>query len=337
MLLIFLIKKVLKKIVGLLLRLPFLPMQFYYFGFNGRVVIEPTNACNLKCRLCPTWQYMKREKGFMKLENFKNIIDDNKNIFKRVSMIFAGEPLLNKDLFKMVKYAEDKAIGVLLSTNTTLFDGNKIEELFDSGLSYLIVCLDGATKKTHEQYRQGSNFEQIKKSIKKICQAKKERKAKKPYIDLQFLVMKQNEHEIESIIKLAQSLGVDRLTLKTLSLGSFVDLDKKIQLAKENLPKDSRYSRFIFKNNILKEKSKPRLCSWLRQAVILWNGDVAMCCYDFNGELILGNIFEDNGFKKIFKSKKYRKYRKMAIQRRFKLCQNCNYSAEAVKTIVFNP
>jgi len=329
------IKKVLKKIIGLLLRFPYLPERFFYFGFNGRVAIEPTNACNLRCRLCPTWQYMKREKGFMNLKDFETIISDNIDIFKRINMIFAGEPLLNKDVFKMVKYAEDRGIETLVSTNTTLFDDSKIEELFDSGLSHLIVCLDGASKETHEQYRQGSNFEQIKENIKKICKVKKEKKFRKPYISLQFLVMKQNEHEIEDMVKLAKFLGVDCLAFKTLSLGSFIDLDKKIQLAKENLPKDTRYSRFLFKGSILKEKSKPRICSWMRQALIFWNGDVSLCCYDVNGDLIVGNIFKDGGFKKILKGKKYREYRKMAIQRKFKLCQNCNYSAEVIKKIVF--
>jgi len=330
------IKKIIKKIIGILLKIPFLPARFYYFGFNGRVAIEPTNVCNLKCRLCPTWQHQNRERGFMKFDDFKTIINDNSDIFKRINMIFAGEPLMNQDVFKMVKCAEDKNIEVLLSTNTTLFDDEKIKEMFGSGLSHLIVCLDGAKKETHEQYRQGSDFEQVKNSIQKICRFKAENGLKKPYITLQFLVMKQNENEIEDIIKMAKDFGVDAISLKSLSLGSFVDFNKKVELAKQNLPDDIKYSRFIFKDGLLKAKSKPQICSWMRQAVILWNGDVSMCCYDFSGELVVGNIFKDGGFKNILKSRKYRNYRKMAIQRKFKLCQNCNFSAETAKTIIFN-
>jgi len=270
------------------------------------------------------------------LENFKTIIDDNKDIFKRINMIFAGEPLLNQDIFKMVKYAESKNIEVLLSSNTTLFNNEKIKELFDSNLSYLIVCLDGTTKETHEQYRRGSNFEEVKNNIQKICQYKKEKELKKPYIILQFLVMRQNEKEIAEIIKLAQILGVDKIDLKTLSLGSFVDINKKIELAEENLPKNNKYSRFIFKGGILKEKSKPRICSWMRQALIYWNGDVSLCCYDINGDMVVGNVFKDGGFKKILKSKKYKEYRKMAIQRKLELCRNCNFSGESTHEIIFN-
>jgi len=330
------LKKIIKKIITPVLRLPSLPESFFYFGFNGRVAIEVTNACNLRCRLCPTWQHMKRKPGFMSLENFKKIIDENKDIFKRINLIFAGEPLLNKDVFKMTAYAEENGVEVLLSTNTTLFDDDKIKELFDSGLSILIVCLDGATKEIHEQYRQGSNFEAVKKNIERICRLKKEKGLEKPDIILQFLVMKQNEHQIEDIIKLAKELGVDALSLKTLSLGSFTALEEKLKLAEENLPRDAKYSRFKFEDGILEEKSKPEVCSWMRQSLILWNGDVSLCCYDDDGVLTIGNIFQDGGLKKILKSQKYKKYRKGAIQKKFKLCQQCNHSAESARLIRFN-
>ena len=251
-------------------------------------------------------------------------------------MIFAGEPLLNENVFQMVRYAEDRKIRVLLSTNTTLFDDKKIKELFESNLSYLIVCLDGSRKETHEQYRQGSDFEQVRENIRKICQLKKELGVYRPYIVLQFLVMKQNEQEMNEMIELAKNLGVDRLDFKSLSLGSFIGAEKKTKLAEENLPQNSKYSRFIFKNGFLRAKSKPQICSWMRQMVILWNGDVSMCCYDFNGDLIIGNIFRDGGFKKILKSRKYQEYRKMAIQKKLTLCKNCNFSAETINSIIFN-
>lgn len=330
-------KKFIKTLGGWILNLPFWPESLYYFGFNGRVALEVTNSCNLKCRLCPTWQYMKRPRGFMKLEQFKKIIDDNADIFKRINMIFAGEPLLNPEVFSMVKYAQDRGIGVLVSTNATLLDEKKIEQVISSGLNNLIVCLDGTTKEIHEQYRQGSDFEQTKENIRQLCRYKKQSGQSYPYITLQFLVMKQNEHQIPDIIELAKDLGVDSLDLKALSLGSFVSLDRKIELAENNLPNDQNFSRFYFKGGKLRDKSKPRICSWMRQALILFNGDVSLCCYDVDGDLVVGNIFKDGGFKKIYRSSKYRKWRKKAIQRKIGLCQRCNYSSGFNRSIIFNP
>lgn len=190
--------------------LPHLPSHLYNFGFSGKFIIEPTNACNLKCPLCPTAQAMRREKGFLSLDKFKVIVDGIASFKKSISMNFAGEPLLNKDIFKMARYAEEKGIRTMVSTNTCHLD-RYIDEACESNINSIIVCLDGASRETHEYYRVGSNFEKIKDNIRRLCQEKNNRKLAKPNITLQFVVMKHNEHEVEDIIKLARQLGVDNL------------------------------------------------------------------------------------------------------------------------------
>ena len=267
------------------------------------------------------------------MENFKKIIETDGNIIKNIDFNFAGEPTLNADIFKMVKIATQKGISVLISTNTTLLQNFNLSEIFESGLNNLIVCLDGSTSEVYLQHRQGGDFELVKENIKRICEQKAKRQSKLPAINLQFVVTKNNEAQIPDMIKLAKDLGVDALSLKTLSLGSFVDLEKKLQLAKEFLPSDKGYSRFDIKDDQLVLKSRPKFCSWLRQTVIFWNGDVTMCCYDYNGDMVVGNVFADGGLKKVLKSTKYKKYRKLAIKRQLKLCQNCNLTSDYGKTI----
>jgi MoaA/NifB/PqqE/SkfB family radical SAM enzyme len=327
-------KRFIKQNLGSII-LPFWPEYFYYFGFSGHVIIELTNSCNLRCKFCPTWQSMNRQRGFMTLDNFKKIIDQDGDIIKNIDLNFAGEPTLNPDVFKMAKYATDKKISVLISTNTTLLQNFSFDEIFDSGLNSLIVCLDGATEEVYLQHRQGGNFNLVLQNIKNLCQEKQKRQLKLPLITLQFVVTKGNENQIPKIIKIAEELGVDHLNLKTLSLGSFNDLDKKLSLAKEFLPSNREYSRFEIKEDKLVLKSRPKYCSWLRQTVIFYNGDVTLCCYDYNGDLTVGNVFADGGLKKVLKSGKYRRYRKMAITKKFKLCQNCNLTSDYGKTIVF--
>jgi radical SAM protein with 4Fe4S-binding SPASM domain len=325
------IKKSLKQNIGSLI-LPHLPWQLCDFGFSGRVIIEPTNVCNLRCPLCQTPK-MKREKGFLSLENFKKIINDISSL-KSINFGWAGEPLLNKEIFKMVKYASSRGIRTSVSTNT-VFLNNYIDEALSSGLRTLVVCLDGASKETHEKYRIGSDFESIKRNIKELCQEKKKRKLKNPSIVLQSLLTKYSEHEMPEMIKLAESLGVDSLEFKTLSLGSKASLDEKIKRAKEFLP-SAEFSRYDFKEGKPVLKSKPKLCSWLRQTVILWNGDITVCCYDMEGDLVIGNIFKDGGFKKVWKSEKYKKYRRKILRTEFSLCKNCSRTDEYSRTIRFH-
>ncbi len=313
------IKELLKQHIGPLI-LPNLPWQLYDFGFSGRAIIEPTNVCNLRCPMCPT-STLKRKRGFLSLDNFKKIIDDIPGL-KSINMGFAGEPLLNKELFKMIKYAANKGIYTVISTNS-VFLGERIGEVLNSGLDTIIVCLDGVTKKTHEAYRRGSNFEEVKNNIRRLCLEKKKLGLKSPKITLQFLVMKHNEHEVPAIKLLAKELGVDSLSLKSMSLGTHHDTDERIKLGKDFLPSE-KFSRYKWTKGKPEIKAKPKLCHWVRQTVVLWNGDVTCCCYDFEGKLVVGNIFKDGGFKKIWKSEKYKKYRRGILRREFPLCQQCN-------------
>ena len=325
-------RKLLSKTAPLIL--PYLPYQLYNLGFSGKLIIEPTNICNLKCPLCPTAHNMLREKGVLGLEAFNNIVDDIAPITKSINMNFAGEPLLNKDIFKMAKYAESKGLKTMISTNTTIL-ARYVDEIFDSEISRITVCLDGASKETHENYRIGSDFEKIKENIRLICQEKKERNLTKPQVTLQFVVMKHNEHEVGDIIEIARSLGVDNLNLKTVSLGSWVDVDKRRRLAKKWLPSNQRYSRYEIRDEAPQVKSKPKICGWIRQSVILWNGDVTVCCYDFNGELVVGNIFKEP-FRKIWNSARYKKIRKAVVRKELELCKKCAAPLEYGEIIRFN-
>ena len=302
------------------------PKLIGYFGFSGSLIIEPTNTCNLKCPVCPTSQNMKRPKGLMGIEDFNNILNQVSDIVNLINFGFSGEPLLNRHIFKMVKSAESRNIETSISTNTT-FLHNYFEQVFDSNLSNLIVCLDGVTPDAHEAYRIGSDFYRIRENIIEICRLKRMKKAKKPLIILQFLVMKQNEHEVEAIKELSQQWSVDRLVLKTFSLGSWLGKSEKYKVAQKYLPKQKKYQRFTIKNGGISVASRPPFCPWLRQSVIYWNGDVTMCCYDFNGEMVVGNVFSGENFKTIWRSHRYLEVRRKVLKNEYKLCQMCNLTS----------
>lgn len=326
------IKKIIKQDIASLI-LPYLPWQLCDFGFSGRIIVEPTNLCNLHCALCPV-PLSKRAKGFLSFDNFKKIVDDIPKL-KFINFGYAGEPLLNKELFKMIKYASGLGIKTSVSTNT-VFLHERIDEVLDSGLNNLIVCLDGATKEAHEKYRIGSNFESVRGNIKQLCDERKKRGLKEPWITLQSLVTKYSENEMSAMTELAKSLGADSVNFKSLSLGSSVsvsDVERK-ERAEKFLP-SAKFSRYDFIKDKLILKSKPKLCSWLRQAVILWNGDVSTCCYDVDGALVVGNVLKDGGFQKVWRSEKYRKFRKKIMRYEFALCRNCTRTEDYAPTTYF--
>ena len=137
-----------------------------YWGSPPVVMIEPTNICNLQCPLCPSGNgTLKREKGYMYFDVFKKIVDD---IYKTAFMVVLwnqGEPYLNKEFSKMVKYASDRGLFTLVSTNGNIdYDA---EEVVNSGLDSMIVSLDGTTQESYNKYRINGKLDKVLEGVKK--------------------------------------------------------------------------------------------------------------------------------------------------------------------------
>lgn len=277
---------------------------------------------------------MTRQKGVMKPEDFKKLVDEIKSHVQRIYFNFAGEPFLNPNLCDMIKYAEDRNIATIVMTNSTMLH-KYMDLIFNSGMSRIYVAMDGATKETQEKYRVGSDFEQVKSNILELCRRKKALGAKKPHIVLQFVVMKHNEHEIPRIIEFAKSAGVDQLDLKSVAIFGAGQLNKDFnELAESYLPANKYYSRYgVSRKRGIAEKSI--VCPWIFQSVIFWNGDVTTCCYDNNGVHVLGNAL-DKGFKAVWNSIEYRSTRKKILNAEMPLCKDCELTRDYKKTIFFN-
>jgi radical SAM protein with 4Fe4S-binding SPASM domain len=288
----------------------------YSFGLPTNLLIEPTNTCNLKCPGCPTGAgILTRPKGYMSFQNFKKIINEISHSLEMVMLWNYGEPLLNKDIFKMIKYAREKDIRVVTSTNAHFLPGN-IDNLINSKISKIIVSLDGASQKTYEKYRQNGNFHKVVQSIEELCQ----KKDKNLVVELQFIIMRHNEHEAPKIKKLAKKLNVDRLSLKSVWF-----LDKRLrEKYKDLLPQNPKYKRKL-------EQSGYCIRPWYHMT-IQWNGDAAPCCYDANCTINLGNVFKE-GVRGIWNGKKFQKFRKI-MKRQYhgeKILQICNKCPELSK------
>ncbi|MBW1766066.1 MAG: radical SAM protein, partial [Deltaproteobacteria bacterium] len=139
-----------------------------FFGYPHHLMIEPTLECNIKCPLCPTPQSRNPRRflyGSMPIETFRKIIDNSKDVIFRVHLTTFGEPLLNEDLHLMIRYLTDNGIISMISTNATLLTKNKVEQLIDAGLDYLIISFDGFSPKSYESFRVGADFKKTLANI----------------------------------------------------------------------------------------------------------------------------------------------------------------------------
>ena len=101
------------------------------------MMVEPSNFCNLKCPLCPSGNgQMTRERGNMGLAEFKRLVDDVGDHLVLLMLWNQGEPFINKDLLAMIRYARDRRIVVMTSTNGHFVrTREQARQVVDSGLT----------------------------------------------------------------------------------------------------------------------------------------------------------------------------------------------------------
>lgn len=282
--------------------------------------IEPTNFCNLKCPECPSGTgELTRQLGFLSVENFREIVDQISDTGFYIQLFFQGEPYLNKQLGEMVAYAQKKNVYVSVSTNGNLITPKNIDKLIENVPDKIIFSLDGLDEESYQNYRVGGTFKKADDALNLLIEAKRKLKLKKPFVELQFIVMKQNEHLLEGVNAYSESRGVDRLVFKTMQVSSY---DNAIKF----LPTDGKYSRYIISNGDYKLKGKQSnhcFALW-RTAVITWDKQMVPCCFDKDANYHLGDL-RKNSIKEIWKSESYQKFRLGVLTNRKgnPMCNNC--------------
>lgn len=282
--------------------------------------IEPTNHCNLKCPECPSGLgALTRKLGLLKLDDYKNWIDQIKDTGFYVQLFFQGEPYINKNLPEMIKYAQKNKIYVSISTNGHFINENNTDKILEAAPDKLIYSVDGLDEETYQNYRVGGTFAQVDSALRNLVKRKRELKLKKPFIEFQFIVMKQNEHLLEKVKKYCEEVGVDKLVFKTMQISSYEN-------ALKFLPTNKKYSRYIVDNNSFKIKSEVKnhcFALW-RTSVITWDGKVVPCCFDKDADFTMG-ILNGKSFYEIWNSENYNRFRQSILtdRKQNKMCTNC--------------
>jgi len=292
------------------------------FGFPLSISVEPTSICNLKCPECPTGlNKLTRYKGHINFNLYKKIIDELSPYLINLILYFQGEPFLNKDIFKLIEYSsKEKNIFTISSTNGHYLDVETAKQTIKSGLDKLIISIDGTNQEIYEKYRKGGDLETVIQGVKNIVSAKKELKSKTPYIVIQFLVFKFNEHQIPKIKKLSKELKIDKLDLKSAQIYDFEN-------DSEFIPTNEKYSRYkksTTGNYVLKSKLKNKCKRLWESSVITNTGEILPCCFDKDAKYSFGNITESS-FKNINNNKKTIKFREIFLENRkqIDICKNC--------------
>lgn len=308
-------------------------------GYPYMLQIEPANTCNFSCPLCPAGRgELNRKPRLMKLEEFKAIIDDMEPYLLFLVLWDWGEPFMNPELPAMIRYASERGIKTVTSSNASFLEReNYVKEILQSGLSNLIVAIDSLDEENYVVYRKKGDLNKAISGLENVLRLKRELKSA-TRITLRMVIMRQNEHELPKMREFAKRLKVDIFNVKTLnpSCGS-------ISLDREYVPRDLRYRRYKYKKGTYDRIRKDTICTRIWQmSNIVSNGDVVPCCYDYDAELRLGNVYE-TPFSQIWNNHSYRELRKKIYHQKGSIpkCKECAinfelYDTGFVETSYFN-
>jgi radical SAM protein with 4Fe4S-binding SPASM domain len=304
--------------------------SYYLSRFSGRAVqwglpvtisIEPTTACNLRCPECPSGlRAFTRPTGNLREDFFRQTIDELHRHLLCLIFYFQGEPYINPRFLDMVRYAADRGLYTITSTNGHFLHEENARKTIESGLDRLIISIDGTTQEVYEQYRQAGSLDTVLQGAQTLARLKRELGAAKPHIIIQFLVVRPNEHQIPEIYRLAREIGADEVRLKTAQVYDYEQGNPLIPINE----KYARYQRqpdgtYRVKNRLLNHCWK----LW-HSCVITWDGRVVPCCFDKDATHQLGDL-KAQRFAQLWRGPAYDAFRRRLLlgRRQIDICTNC--------------
>jgi radical SAM protein with 4Fe4S-binding SPASM domain len=285
-------------------------------GMPLSIGAELTNNCNLHCPECLSGSgLMLRDRGYMDIELFNKVISELRPYLYNINLYFQGEPMMHPLFFSFLRNSIN--MHTVVSTNGQFFSDENAEKIVRSGLSKLIISLDGIDQDTYSAYRINGTVNTVIDGIIKVTDAKK-RYNSTLKIEIQFIVNRLNEHQIPQIRQLATRVKA-LLSLKSMQILNKEDIEKW-------LPLNRRFRRYKMKNGeyVIKNSLPDRCARLWFNPVITWDGKVIPCCFDKNAEHVMGDLNYDS-FREIWDGPKYRIFRKSILSGRhmIEICRNC--------------
>lgn len=283
--------------------------------------IETTNACNMRCKMCPRTTMMTRKIETLDKNVFTKIIEqlrpfsdfewsewekfcqDIYNIYptdmsenhfflyiipKVIQLHGYGDPLLDKHIVDYVRLLKEKGFYSYFSCNPANIDYEMTAKIFESGLDYIKYSIESVDDRLHKQIRgDKSNFSESYNNILRLLKMKKDHNYRTTIIITMLDLNRQNQKD-------------DYQKLKD----AFKDLDVYIYLKSEDQQwyrKDYHGTKSIHWSEFCKHP-------WMSMT-IKSNGEAVMCMEDYNNEIILGDARIDTLYN-IWNGDRYNKFRK---------------------------
>jgi len=271
-----------------------------------KIYIEITNICNLKCKFCPE---TKRKKEFINIEKFEEIICKIKDYTNLVCLHVKGEPLLHPQFEDILNILEKYNLKTNITTNGTLIK-DKIETIKKStAIRQINFSLHSITQNDVFNENYLNDIFEYTKDLNNIIIS---------YRLWNLKDIKDNDINLEIIKSIEEYYNIQDLKQK-LSGNNFLKIKENVFINQD--------IEFTWPDINKEEIIQSGRCLALKEQIaILVDGTVVPCCLDNNGDIQLGNIFEE-GIEEILNKPKSIEIKK-DFERSIiscKLCKTCGF------------
>lgn len=324
------------------------------------VVLKPTLNCIANCKHCNPRSKKFSTNKKMSLLEYDKLLKKLKAMGTEQVCISGGEPLIYKDIVKLVRLITKNGLKVSLNTNGWFLDLNMFKELMDAGLLCINLSIDSPKAEEHDKLRALNGL--FDKAINQIRECKESNIPFK--LNLRMVLSKYNYKEISEMIDLATSIKADILSIDMIEADSqnkyfllnsdqindfknnyVPKLIEKIQKLniKENLKfynikqlNDFFNTKFNdiknFENGIYwPDDTIKRKCDIPSSFMIIEGDGMVLPCnaVEYNREKIIGNVL-DTDVEELWKSKEWNNFR----NKKMDFCRECPMNMSYM--IVFN-
>lgn len=286
-----------------------------------RVHIELTNVCDFDCVFCPKSD-MTRSYGFMDFGLVKRLIDEIKEheVCDKITFHVMGEPTLHPNFFEILDYAKDKGVKVGLTTNGGGLGKKVGEKLAKYNLYQLDISIQTPDEKSYPLRKAGNlGFDDYINGILEFFKAYRE-VDKDTIIKFRFMNTRFKKKGLEKKKGPVEMMSSTKELQETFQhwVGKVYDIigvdEKARQRSLEKLGKLVSYKwnvveihpNLFFETYVLSEwghafdyeetrDAWAGYCYGMRDHfAILYNGDVTLCCIDFDGKTKVGNVTDSS-------------------------------------------
>ncbi|MFX1383569.1 MAG: radical SAM/SPASM domain-containing protein [Promethearchaeota archaeon] len=245
----------------------------------SRTSIEINNTCNLNCIMCNT-KSSKRPFGDMNFSTFENILKQLRDLgFNSIALHTVGEPFLFKNLSRLFQIIKKYNFKVSLSTNGQFPNRlNNLIQLYSDVLKRIRFSIDGAKPGTYEKIRRGASYNKLIESLEIIYKFNRSKINYKIDVKIDSILSLTNIYEIPLFFKVFGKYCWPEFINFHLING---------------LSPDTKYfwEAFPFPNLI--RHMVP--CDFpFRNIYFTYDGKVTLCCRDYDGDLIVGDLKEES-------------------------------------------